>query len=134
MNKRLLGLACALPIAAAAATSWDHALDEFPALPGEADDTARIQRAIDATPSGVLYVPKGLYKVSSPLVVTNLCSLDMHKSAILRAVSEMPYVLKVNNGTTTTSSWQAGASTATDSPRAWPSTGSATTRCATPPS
>ena len=27
--------------------------------------------------------------VSSPLVVTDLCSLDMHKSAILRAVFEM---------------------------------------------
>ena len=91
-----IGIVCALPFAAGAA-GWDHALDEFPALSGEADDTARIQRAIDATPSGVLYVPKGQYRVSSPLVVTNLCSLDMHKSAILRAVCEMPYVLKVNN-------------------------------------
>ncbi len=91
-----IGALCALPLAVAAA-GWDHALDEFPALPGELDDTARIQRAIDATPSGVLYVPKGLYKVSAPVVVTNLCSLDMHKSAILRAVRQMPYVLKVNN-------------------------------------
>jgi len=96
MNKCIIAIICALPIAAAA-TGWDHALDEFPAKSGEADDTARIQRAIDATPSGVLYVPKGTYRVSSPLVVTNLCSLDMHKSAILRAVREMPYVLKVNN-------------------------------------
>ena len=91
-----IGVLCALPLAAAAA-GWDNTVGQFPALPGEADDTARIQRAIDATASGVLYVPKGLYKVSSPLVVTNLCSLDMHKSAILRAVCEMPYVLKVNN-------------------------------------
>ena len=90
-------IVCVLQFAAASA-GWDNALDRFHALPGEPDDTARIQRAIDATPSGVLYVPKGLYKVSSTIVVTNLCSLDMHKSAILRAVREMPYVLKVNNG------------------------------------
>ena len=97
MNRRFLGMACALPIAVAAATGYDHALDEFPVLAGDRDDTARIQRAIDATPSGVLFIPRGLYKISAPLVVTNLCSLEMHKSAILRAVSAMPYVLKVNN-------------------------------------
>ena len=84
-------------LAAALPAGVDRSVEEFPRATGEADDTARIQRAIDATPSGVLYVPKGLYKVSSPLVVTNLCSLDMHKSAILRAICEMPYVLKVNN-------------------------------------
>ena len=65
-----IGVLCALPLAATA-SGWDNSLDQFPALPGEADDTARIQRAIDATPSGVLYVPKGLYMVSSPVVVTN---------------------------------------------------------------
>ena len=92
-----IGVLCALPLAAAA-LGWDNSLDQFPALSGEADDTARVQRAIDATPSGVLFVPKGVYRISSPLVVTNLCSLDMHKNAILRAVSEIPDVLKVNNG------------------------------------
>lgn len=75
----------------------DHSLGEFPRHADEPDDTARIQRAVDATPSGVLYVPGGVYAVSSPVAVTNLCSLNMHKSAILRAISEMPYVLKVNN-------------------------------------
>ena len=47
-----IGVLCALPFAAAA-SGWDNSLDQFPAQPGEADDTARIQRAIDATPSGV---------------------------------------------------------------------------------
>lgn len=70
-------------------------LDSFPAMENEADDTARIQRAIDANPSGVLFVPAGVYKVSSTLKVFNLCSIDMDKSAILRAVKEIPYVLHV---------------------------------------
>ena len=78
----LAGLARAGTCVPCGATGWDHALDEFPALPNEQDDTARIQRAIDATPSGVLYVPKGLYRVSSPIVVTNLCSLDLHRAVI----------------------------------------------------
>ena len=48
-NLLTIGILCTLPFAAAAA-GWDNTVDQFPALPGEADDTARIQRAIDATP------------------------------------------------------------------------------------
>ena len=76
--------------------SADHALDEFPRLDGECDDTARLQRAVDATPSGVLRIPAGVYLVSSTVMVTNLCSLEMNKSAILRAVKEIPFVLHVD--------------------------------------
>ena len=93
-------MACGWMFCSLAATmpaGVDRSMDEFPRAAGEVDDTARIQRAIDATPSGVLYMPRGLYLISSTIVVTNLCSLDLHKSAILRAVREMPYVLKVNN-------------------------------------
>ena len=81
---------------AADAAAFRHRnLDEFPAQEGETDDTARIQRAIDATPSGVLTVPSGTYRIASTLKVFNLCSLDLDKNAILRAVKEMPYVLHV---------------------------------------
>ena len=99
MDRKMIALLAGLSaFLSASASGWDNSLDQFPALSGEADDTARVQRAIDATPSGVLFVPKGVYRISSPLVVTNLCSLDMHKNAILRAVSEIPYVLKVKTG------------------------------------
>ena len=89
-------------ILAAAVAGWcnlpaDHALDEFPRLEGETDDTARLQRAVDATPSGVLRIPAGLYTLSSMVSITNFCSLEMNKSAVLRAVKEMPFVLRVNS-------------------------------------
>lgn len=70
-------------------------LDAYPRKDGEADDTARIQRAVDANPSGVLTIPAGEYRISSTINVFNLCSIDMDKSAILRAVKETPYVLHV---------------------------------------
>ena len=74
----------------------DSSLDAFPRLEGEGDDAPRIQRAVDATPSGVLTVPAGMYMVSSPIVVTNLCSLSLNKSATFRAASEMDFVLRVD--------------------------------------
>ena len=69
--------------------SGTRMLADFPAKPGEADDTARIQRAVDATPSGVLRIPGGLYRISSTIMVTNRCSLELHKTAVLRAVKAM---------------------------------------------
>ena len=90
MRLLFTALCASASIAGAAAV-----LDSYPARPGEADDTARIQRAIDANPSGVLSIPAGEYKVSSMLKVYNLCSIDMDKSAILRAAKEMPYVVHV---------------------------------------
>ena len=76
--------------------SGTRMLADFPAKPGEADDTARIQRAVDATPSGVLRIPGGLYRISSTIMVTNRCSLELHKTAVLRAVKAMDYVVYVN--------------------------------------
>lgn len=75
----------------------DHTLDEFPRLEGESDDTARIQRAVDATTSGVLRIPAGLYTLSDTVSITNFCSLEMNKSAVLRAVKEMPFMLRVDS-------------------------------------
>ena len=86
-------------ICIATTAAADHSLSEFPRANGEYDDSARLQRAVDATPGGVLHIPAGVYLVSSTATVsiTNLCSLDMNKSAILRAVKSMPFVLRVNN-------------------------------------
>ncbi|MGN0853156.1 MAG: hypothetical protein ACI4Q3_07240 [Kiritimatiellia bacterium] len=75
----------------------DHCLDEFPPLPGEPDDTARFQRAIDATPAGTLTVPRGVYRISSTLRVTNRCSFDLNKNAILRAVRPMKVVMRIDS-------------------------------------
>ena len=78
----------------AAGGAWDVSLRDFPRLSGDVDDTARIQRAIDsAEPGDVLYIPKGVYEVSVPLVSTNFCSIEMHKSAVLKAVKPMDFVL-----------------------------------------
>lgn len=88
-------VACAATWASAGTCGdWTHALDEFPARVGETDDTARLQRAIDATPEGVLYVPEGTYRVSKTIEL-NMCSLRMHKNALIRAVAEMPFVLLI---------------------------------------
>ena len=89
-------IALVFPIFTATAQMADHSLAEFPRLPGETDDAPRIQRAVDATPSGVLEIGKGLYEIAKTVSVTNLCSLRMHKSAHLRAVAQMDYVLRVN--------------------------------------
>lgn len=75
---------------------FDHSVAEFPREEGEMCDTARIRRAVEACPSGVLYIPAGVYEITEPIVVKNLCSLIMHKSAILRATAKMDFVLKVN--------------------------------------
>ena len=72
---------------------WDATLDDFPQLPGETDDTARIRRAIDGNPSGVVYFPAGTYSVSSTVTVKNRCSLMMHKCATLVATREMPCII-----------------------------------------
>ncbi len=75
----------------------DLSLSDFPRLDGETDDSPRLARAVAKCPSGVLYVPAGVYEIASPVVVDNLCSLLLHKSAILRAVKEMDFVLTVDN-------------------------------------
>ena len=72
---------------------YDTILTDFLRLEGETDDSARIQRAIDATPNGILCIPKGDYEIASPLFIKNRCSLDMHPAARLIAVEEMDFVM-----------------------------------------
>ena len=51
-------------------------------------------RAVDNCGDGVLYFPKGLYEIDEMLVISNCCSLLLHKSAVLKATSRIPFVIK----------------------------------------
>ena len=73
----------------------DVSVADFPRLTGETGDSSRIMRAVDAAGrGGVVWFPRGEYEVDSMLVVSNQSSLLMHKSAHLKAVREMPFVLE----------------------------------------
>lgn len=72
---------------------FDTILTSYPRLNGETEDSARIQRAIDDTPNGILCIPKGDYFIANPLFIKNRCSLDMHPAARLIAIEEMDFVL-----------------------------------------
>ena len=74
---------------------YDRSLADFPRIAGEADDSRRIQRAIDASPGEVLVVPSGIYEIGTTIFLTNRCSLLMHKNAMLRAVKPIDYVLDI---------------------------------------
>lgn len=71
----------------------DVNLQDYPRLPGEMSDEKRIMRAAADAPGGVLYIPKGVYSIAQMLTITNCCSLLLHKSAVLKAVKEMDFVL-----------------------------------------
>ena len=78
--------------------TYDVTMSDFPRLAGETTDDARIQRAVLACERGVLYFPKGVYQIAKTITVLNGCSLLLHKSAVLKAVAEMPYVLAYDAG------------------------------------
>lgn len=73
--------------------TYDASLVDYPRLAGETGDSARIMRAVADCERGVLYIPKGIYEIDEMLKITNCCSLLLHKSAVLKAVKEMPFVL-----------------------------------------
>ena len=72
---------------------YDKILNDFLKLESDKSDSERIQRAIDATPNGILCIPKGAYEIATPLFIKNRCSLDMHPAARLIAIKEMDFVL-----------------------------------------
>lgn len=72
---------------------YDVSLEDYPRLPEETGDDARIRRAVSACERGVLYIPRGVYRIENMIRITNCCSLLLHKSAVLKAVREMPFVL-----------------------------------------
>lgn len=73
---------------------YDISMADFPRMQNETSDSLRIMRAVEACGQGVLYFPKGLYEIDEMLEINNCCSLLLHKSAVLKAVREMPFVLK----------------------------------------
>ena len=55
---------------------------------------AVLQRQVDANPGGLVRIAAGTYEMSRPLVVTNNCSLEFEKGAVLRAVAKMDYLVR----------------------------------------
>ena len=96
VKKLVCALAGALTLEVGAATGpWDADVADFPRQAGETGDSARILRAMEAAgKGGVVWFPRGEYAIDAMLVVSNQCSLWLHKSAHLKAVREMPFVLK----------------------------------------
>ncbi len=72
---------------------YDSILSDYPLRKGETDDAKRLQSAIDDTPNGILYIPKGDYYIGTPIVISNRCSLKMHPAARLVATQEMDFVV-----------------------------------------
>ena len=84
--------ACAV---GASSGAWDASVGDFPRLAGESGDSARIQRAVAAAGAGgVVWFPRGEYAIDAMLDVTNFTSLLLHKTAHLKAVKSMPFVLR----------------------------------------
>ncbi len=75
---------------------WDQCIEDYPRLPGEGSDDARIRRAVAECAGGVLYFPRGVYAIAEMVTVDNGCSLLLHKSAVLRAVRGMPFVVRID--------------------------------------
>lgn len=75
---------------------YDIIITDYPRLPGENSDDPRIMRAIQNCAGGVLYFPKGTYEIAEMLTVVNCCSFLLHKSAVLKAVREMPFVVMID--------------------------------------
>ena len=92
----IMGTALSVVFSAQAATGmWDADVSDFPRTADETGDSARIMRAINAAgKGGVVWFPRGEYEIDSMLVISNQVSLLMHKSAHLKAVKEMPYVIE----------------------------------------
>ncbi len=75
---------------------WDACMDGYPRMRGETTDEGRIMRAVRDHAGGVVYFPKGVYLIAQMLEVDNGCSLLLHKSAVLKAVREMPFVVRID--------------------------------------
>ncbi len=76
--------------------AFDVNLADFPRLSGENSDDFRIMRAVNECERGVLYIPKGVYEIANMLTITNCCSFLLHKSAVLKAVCKMDFVIKID--------------------------------------
>ncbi len=77
-------------------TIWDRSMADYPRMAGECSDEKRIMRAVRDCERGVLFFPAGVYEIAEMLMIENCCSFLLHKSAVLKAVREMPFVLKID--------------------------------------
>ena len=78
----------------AAVGPWDVDVSAFPRAAGDDGDSARILRAVAAAgPGGVVWFPRGTYAIDTRLVVSNQVSFLLHKSACLKAMRSMPFIL-----------------------------------------
>lgn len=99
ITKKILAAAAAFAAICSAslfAEIYDASLDSFPRKDGETGDSARIMRAVESTPKGILYIPAGTYKIDSTVKITNSVSLLMHKSARFVAENKMDFMFVVN--------------------------------------
>lgn len=99
MKKKTYGLTLfgvfSAGMAVAAVGPWDADVSDFKRREGENGDSARILRAVEAAgKGGVVRFPRGEYAVDATIVVSNQVSFLLHKSACLKAVRTMPFVLK----------------------------------------
>lgn len=97
MNRKIILIGTILLSFSSCADGWDASLSDFPRQTGENDDSMRIQRLVDANTSGTVYFPRGVYEISKPVLVTNMCSLAFNKGAVLKAIRKMPFALVVDN-------------------------------------
>lgn len=68
-------------------TSVNTQLNDYPRLTGETTDSLRIQRAIDATPSGgVLHIPEGLY-LADNLIINKPMTVYMEGDGIIETTN-----------------------------------------------
>ena len=72
---------------------WDRSIADYPRLACETSDETRIMRAVQDCERGVLYFPAGVYEIAEMLLIENCCSLILHKSAVLKAVADMPFAM-----------------------------------------
>lgn len=95
----LAGLGATVCGASASSGPWDADVGAFPRRADETGDSARIMRAVEvAGKGGVVWIPRGEYAIDEMLTVSNQASFLLHKSARLRAVKEMPFVLRYFGG------------------------------------
>ena len=69
-------------------------LENYPRQTGETDDSPRIMRAVADAPGSWLLIPEGIYEIASTINIENNCSLRLDPFAVLKAVSEMDFVVR----------------------------------------
>jgi len=75
---------------------FDLCLKNYEKKQNDTSDSQRINRAINDCGDGVLFIEKGEYLIDEPIVITNGCCLMLHKSATLKAVKKMDFIITID--------------------------------------